>query len=153
MKTAEEPDKFKNVVKFPSKNWTEDYLQENGRYQNNCHDCGELFIGNKHRIFCKECDIPSPRFWERLSKKEPPQDNKCAHAGCWADGEMVGFARCMVQKVIPLEKEKAQAVANYKERVRAELNKKIEQHWFDKGYEFGLRVGLIRAKYILDTTN
>lgn len=78
--------KWANTVKFPAKNWPEDYDQENGNYQNKCSDCGEMFMGNKHRFLCKECDIPSIRFWERLSKTEPPKDNKCAHAGCWANG-------------------------------------------------------------------
>lgn len=98
-----ENDKFANVAKHPNKSWPEDYQQENGCYQNRCLDCGEIFMGNKHRSYCKECDIPSPRFWEKLSKKQAPEDNKCAHAGCWADGEMVGFARCMVKEVFPLK--------------------------------------------------
>jgi len=98
-------DRFAYIVKYASKNWPEDYNQENGCYQIQCHDCGELFVGNKHRIWCKECDIPSKRFWERVAKKEPPRDNKCAHAGCWADGEMTGFARCMTKEVFPLREE------------------------------------------------
>ncbi len=41
--------------------------------------------------------------WEEIVKIKKPADNKCAHAGCWSEGEMVGFARCMIEKVKPLE--------------------------------------------------
>ena len=41
--------------------------------------------------------------WEEIAKYPKPPDNKCAHAGCWSEGEMVGYAKCMIQKVKPLE--------------------------------------------------
>jgi DNA repair exonuclease SbcCD ATPase subunit len=90
---------FDNVAKEGAWNWTEDYPHENGRYQNKCGICGQLFMGHKRRAVCKVCAEPD---WESLAKKQAPEDNKCAHAGCWADGEMTGFARCMVKNVFPL---------------------------------------------------
>lgn len=48
----------------------------------------------------QEIEEPS---WDEIAKYPKPQDNKCAHAGCWSEGEMVGFAKCMIQKVKPLE--------------------------------------------------
>lgn len=47
-------------------------------------------------------EIEEPN-WEEIAKMKKPADNHCAHAGCWSEGEMVGFARCMVEKVKPLE--------------------------------------------------
>lgn len=80
------------------KDWTEDFTHENGNYLNRCIECGEQFKGHKRRVICKKCFTPN---WVELAKKTPPEDNKCAHAGCWADGEMTGFARCMVKEVFP----------------------------------------------------
>ena len=34
----------------------EDSEEENGNYENRCMECGNLFIGNKHRYLCKKCD-------------------------------------------------------------------------------------------------
>lgn len=41
-------------------------------------------------------DVPN---WEEIAKKKPPEDNRFnkAWAGAWLEGEMVGFARCMVK--------------------------------------------------------
>jgi hypothetical protein len=98
---------FKNVPKFSEKNWTEDYLHENGMYQNKCHECHELFFGHKRRVICKEC-ANKPLDWEKMAEKKPPtQHESWAWQGCWADGELTGFAKCMVKKVKPLEAENA----------------------------------------------
>lgn len=35
--------------------WTEDAGHENGRYQNRCVSCEEMFIGHKRRVTCKVC--------------------------------------------------------------------------------------------------
>lgn len=40
--------------------------------------------------------------WIKWSKKEPPKKMKGAYQGCWLDGEMAGYARCMVENVLPL---------------------------------------------------
>lgn len=46
-----------NMPDFNStKNWKEDYTQENGFYICLCVLCKEYFYGNKHRNVCKECD-------------------------------------------------------------------------------------------------
>lgn len=87
---------------FPACNWEEDYEHENGNYINICIECSMPFKGHKRRVVCKMCAGPN---WEELAAKQAPPDNKCAHAGCWGEGEMVGFARCMVKRVKPLEKQ------------------------------------------------
>lgn len=104
--------KFKNVPlpNFPG-NWPEDYEHENGKYQNRCSDCGNLFFGHKRRPLCKIC-ANKPIDWEEMAKKRPPtQHESWAWQGCWADGEMTGFARCMVKKAKPLEQSKAELIA------------------------------------------
>lgn len=83
-------------------NWEEDYPHENGNYINTCIECKMPFKGHKRRVICKICAGPN---WEELAAKKAPENNKCAHAGCWAEGEMVGFARCMVKNVTPLQAE------------------------------------------------
>lgn len=40
------------------RSWPEDFDGENGRYLNSCAGCKREFIGNKHRISCKECAAP-----------------------------------------------------------------------------------------------
>lgn len=41
-----------------TRDWPEDFSHENGRYQNVCIDCGEIFIGHKRRVTCKKCASP-----------------------------------------------------------------------------------------------
>lgn len=50
-------DGFDRILENSSRSWTEDYNQENGKYQSKCSTCRKLFIGNKHRVICKECSI------------------------------------------------------------------------------------------------
>ena len=38
-----------------SKHWTQDYPYENGKYQNMCRTCEQLFFGYKHRRVCRNC--------------------------------------------------------------------------------------------------
>jgi hypothetical protein len=38
-----------------TKDWVEDFAHENGNYQNKCCRCGEMFMGHKRRVVCKEC--------------------------------------------------------------------------------------------------
>lgn len=38
--------------------WTEDYEQENGNYENKCCHCGWTFYGHKRRVICKGCANP-----------------------------------------------------------------------------------------------
>lgn len=40
--------------------------------------------------------------WILWSKKEPPRNMSPGYQGCWLDGEMAGYSRCMVENVIPL---------------------------------------------------
>lgn len=40
--------------------------------------------------------------WIKWSKKEPPKNLPGAYRGAWLDGEMAGYSRCMVEKVLPL---------------------------------------------------
>ncbi len=37
------------------RDWSEDFKQENGNYQNTCSFCKCEFLGNKHRRICKLC--------------------------------------------------------------------------------------------------
>lgn len=77
-------------------------------------------------------EIEEPN-WEEIIKIKKPADNKCAHAGCWSEGEMVGFARCMVEKVKPLESklfhanririEDAASAINEANELRAEISR------------------------------
>lgn len=86
----------------PARNFPEDYEQENGNYINTCSVCKLPFRGNKHRVWCRMCDEPN---WEELSKIQKPEINAPPMARCWLEGEMVGFARCMVKRVKPLQEE------------------------------------------------
>lgn len=111
---------------FPACNWEEDYAHENGNYINTCIECKMPFKGHKRRVVCKVCAGPN---WEELAKKQAPQDNKCAHAGCWLEGEMVGFARCMVKKAIPMQariKELEDAQTGLKDRILEAYYKKCK---------------------------
>jgi len=125
MKQDSEPkEEFKNVPTDSARNWTEDYLHENGMYQNRCHRCNELFFGHKRRVVCKIC-FDEPLDWEAMAKKQPPtQHEGWAWQGCWADGEMTGFARCMVKKVIPIEKE----IQQLREQLQAKESELMEAH-------------------------
>lgn len=38
-------------------NWEEDFPHENGSYFNTCTVCGNLFMGHKRRVLCKECVV------------------------------------------------------------------------------------------------
>lgn len=42
-----------------SRNWPEDFKDENGCYQNECRLCKKPFLGYKYRRVCKECSQPS----------------------------------------------------------------------------------------------
>lgn len=103
MNTNEElktrPDPFET---HEDRNWTEDYAHENGNYINKCYRCQLYFKGHKRRPECRKCHNAEPD-WAEIAKMQKPEDNKCAHAGCWSQGEMVGFARCMTTHVEPLQ--------------------------------------------------
>jgi hypothetical protein len=122
---VEKEEQYRYVPKFSEKHWTEDYSHENGMYQNKCLECHELFFGHKRRVMCKEC-FNKPPDWETLALKQPPQEIKNnAWPGCWADGEMTGFARCMVKKVKPLQEENA--------RLRSPIEKAFYEN---NGYQY-----------------
>lgn len=38
-----------------SGDWPEDFPLENGNYNNQCCECGRIFIGYKRRVVCKIC--------------------------------------------------------------------------------------------------
>lgn len=48
------PDFLKHY--YSSRDWVEDFNEENGKYYNNCHFCEKVFIGHKRRVICKECN-------------------------------------------------------------------------------------------------
>ena len=37
------------------RSWEKDFPEENGKYINNCCNCTEVFLGNKHRVVCRLC--------------------------------------------------------------------------------------------------
>lgn len=42
------------------RDWLEDAGHENGKYQNLCSQCGNLFVGHKRRVTCRDCARPAP---------------------------------------------------------------------------------------------
>lgn len=84
------------------RNWPEDYEHENGNYLNVCLTCKLAFRGHKRRVECRMCSDPD---WDKLAAIKRPDDLPGAYSGCWLQGEMVGFSRCMVKVVKPLEEE------------------------------------------------
>jgi len=46
---------LEELYKAPQ-SYQEDYDHDNGQYMHVCTRCGRDFIGNKHRVLCKECD-------------------------------------------------------------------------------------------------
>lgn len=91
-KKEDDPFKLVEMCNFP-----EDYAHENGNYINKCHSCGFYFKGHKRRVTCKMCSEFTLEEWKRIAAMKTPEDTKHAHAGCWLQGEMVGYARCMVK--------------------------------------------------------
>lgn len=91
-KKEDDPFKLVEMCNFP-----EDYAHENGNYINKCHSCGFYFKGHKRRITCKMCSEFTLEEWKKIAAMKTPEDTKHAHAGCWLQGEMVGYARCMVK--------------------------------------------------------
>jgi len=39
--------------------WVEDFDLEDGRYQNQCLNCGWVFLGLRGRTICRACSHPS----------------------------------------------------------------------------------------------
>ena len=39
-----------------NRDWTDDFVHENGNYLCTCWQCHREFAGNKHRMICKVCD-------------------------------------------------------------------------------------------------
>lgn len=77
--------------------WPEDFDHENGNYIGLCRECGHSFRGHKRRFICKICMQPD---WENIAKIKKPEDKgKGPFEGCWQEGEMVGYAKCMITKV------------------------------------------------------
>lgn len=63
-----------------SRDWTEDASHENGKYQNRCVYCGQMFIGHKRRNCCRLCAMPTPEptFEERLKGLLESDDTRIA---------------------------------------------------------------------------
>lgn len=104
---ADESDRFVMETgpnRLPYRDWPEDFPHENGNYFSKCVKCGHYFKGHKRRVVCNICAEPN---WIEIAKKQPPEDNRenKAWAGAWLEGEMVGYARCMVKEVARLQAE------------------------------------------------
>ena len=50
--------------------WPEDFPDENGSYLGKCFQCGNGFIGHKHRMICKLCDDANKRKWDAMTEEE-----------------------------------------------------------------------------------
>ena len=50
--------------------WTEDFADENGQYLGNCFQCGNGFVGHKHRMICKLCDESNKLKWDAMTDVE-----------------------------------------------------------------------------------
>ena len=50
------------------RDWPVDFNQENGQYQRSCIMCQLPFIGNKHRLVCRQCSRPSVWWGWRLAR-------------------------------------------------------------------------------------
>ena len=50
--------------------WPEDFPDENGSYLGKCFQCGNGFIGHKHRMICKLCDESNKRKWDAMTEEE-----------------------------------------------------------------------------------
>lgn len=53
-----------------ARSWPEDYEQENGQYENICCICKERFLGNKHRVVCKECHQEEIQVLKNINKNQ-----------------------------------------------------------------------------------
>ncbi len=93
---------LKIIINPSDRDWTEDFEDESGCYTNTCIECKLTFNGYKRRVICKLCGTPN---WLEISKRKRPEDTKDnkAWAGAWLEGEMVGFAKCMIEQVEPLK--------------------------------------------------
>ena len=46
---------FDLISKITKKDWVEDFIDENGLYQNRCIFCKTIFYGHKNRVVCRLC--------------------------------------------------------------------------------------------------
>lgn len=53
-----------------TRNWHEDFSDENGQYLGKCFQCGNWFIGHKHRMTCKLCDSDNKAKLAAMSTEE-----------------------------------------------------------------------------------
>ncbi len=58
------------MFNLTNRDYPEDFVEENGNYQNKCVPCGELFCGNKHRRVCKKCATEQDLQWAKLTQEE-----------------------------------------------------------------------------------
>ena len=54
-------DCVKEFHKLTDRDFESDFLFENGRYQNTCIQCKQLFMGLKRRLTCKVCEDANKR--------------------------------------------------------------------------------------------
>jgi len=125
------------------RDWPEDFDHENGKYQNRCMECKQTFMGHKRRVICKKCSTPD---WIEISKRKPPEDTKDnkAWAGAWLEGEMVGYAKCMVDKCFPLQSE---ALRSLSEIEKLKEEKKEALRLFDSLAKDIADLRLLKSKY------
>lgn len=55
-----QPKQIMSKTETVTRDWQEDFWQENGNYNCICYKCDNIFIGHKRRIVCKICDTVLP---------------------------------------------------------------------------------------------
>lgn len=60
------------------RDWTEDFIYENGNYENRCVGCSKTFRGHKRRCVCKRCNADLMRPIQEAAKDAAKGgDSKC----------------------------------------------------------------------------
>ena len=55
------------MIGYTENDFDEDFIVDNGMYQNICHSCGIHFIGHKRRPHCKVCHTKGTAAWNNLN--------------------------------------------------------------------------------------
>jgi len=144
-----EPDKCgTGPLMIPSdRDWTEDFEHENGNYFNTCFECKQTFKGHKRRVLCKQCGTPN---WLELSKRKRPDDTKHnqAWSGAWLEGEMVGYAKCMAERVLPnksVSKDSQSEIESLREIINYE--RKLNAQYQEKSYKQEKQIKELESKF------
>lgn len=140
-------------------NWTEDFPEENGNYQNSCAMCGEMFLGHKRRVVCRICatldagDLPSLRnlLREVIMDRDTyyaiaAHDSRAIDAVCdelRLDRDNFIASICVLRGAIASALEDARGIREILEQRRDAQNTNIESK--DAARIEDLAVGIVKA--------